>query len=169
VATAETRQSNLVRQDRLTLAFRLAYPAVIPRAGSGPTCLQALVQLYDTWDMVTPGAGLARSVCNGMESRPAEHGIKPPFGRREGQEAGSPLLTPSDLTRRSGGRYAESRRRSAARLLLRVLAMVTVRLATLLALWVLKKPSPESLQIQRLSTATRLGAIPSARSAGSCC
>jgi hypothetical protein len=37
--------------------------------------------------------------------------------------------------------------------------MVTVRLATLFALWLLKKPSPESLQIQRLSTTSRLGAV----------
>jgi hypothetical protein len=46
--------------------------------------------------------------------------------------------------------------------------MVAVRLATLLALWLLKKPSPEALQIQHLSTASPLGGILTARPARAC-
>jgi hypothetical protein len=41
--------------------------------------------------------------------------------------------------------------------------MVTVRLATLVALWLLKKPSQESLQMQSLSFASRLGGVPTER------
>ena len=58
---------------------------------------------YRTWTAELAKAAAARS-WTAISSR----GMK-------GQEAGSPVLTPTNLTRRSGGRCSESRRRSAAR------------------------------------------------------